>query len=103
MCIRDRDDYVLVVRQPHALQEVVTKFLPVRSRKGGAFLYRCLLYTSGRPACRQRSPSFAEKGYFAFSIAQIGWEKKRQIRRFFQLFFGKRGQNFSLALFLRLV
>ena len=34
------DDDVLVVRQPHALHEVVTKFRPVRIRKGGAFLYR---------------------------------------------------------------
>ena len=34
------DDGVLVVRQPHALHEVVTKFRPVRIRKGGAFLYR---------------------------------------------------------------
>ena len=33
------DDDVLVVRQPHALHEVVTKFRPVRIRKGGAFLY----------------------------------------------------------------
>ncbi len=32
------DDDVLVV--PHALHEVVTKFRPVRIRKGGAFLYR---------------------------------------------------------------
>ena len=30
----------MVVRQPHALHEVVTKFRPVRIRKGGAFLYR---------------------------------------------------------------
>ena len=54
------DDDVLVVRQHHALHEVVTKFRPVRIRKGGAFLYRGADLETDRKSTRLNSSHSGE-------------------------------------------